>query len=103
MSSVGFPGDLDVLVADFGVPVVFAGAPAGLLGIEDVAGLDVFAVTELPRVSATDRTVLVKTSALAAFGGIDAALTVDGVAYVARDVLLAPPDGAYTVIALQNA
>jgi hypothetical protein len=36
-----FAEDLDAFTADFGVPVQFAGAPATLHGLEDVADQDV--------------------------------------------------------------
>lgn len=93
-----FTEDLAAFLADFGVPVQFAGAPADARGLEDFE--DVVAVGEDGRavVVGRQRTVLVPT-AVAALLALGAAVTVNGAARTVRDVRAAD-DGAFSVVAL---
>lgn len=94
--------DLDLFLADFGVPVLFAGAPSGLLGIQDIEGAHVVGGSSLEGiqvVTAPMKTVMLKTVDVASLN-IDDAITVAGVDYVVRDKQEAKPDGVFTVLAL---
>lgn len=90
-------GEADLLGAfltDFAVPVVLGLATTrGILDQETAAELDGIArAADVEQLS-----VLVKTGVLTSLG-IGSSLTVDGVAYVVRDVRREPPDGALTRI-----
>jgi len=100
---MAFAEDLGVFLADFGVPVSFAGAPSGLVGIQDIAGAHVGTTLEgIQVVTAPMKTVMLKTVDIATLG-IDDAITVNGVNYVVRDKQEAKPDGVFTVLALGEA
>ena len=93
--------DLSVYFADFGVPVVFAGAPAGLLGNLDVADQELLARDGLGPVVGTMQFVELPTASVAALEE-DMALTVDGANYtVLKKVRL--DDGATSRVYLEDA
>lgn len=91
--------DLAVFLADFGVPVSFSGATAGMLGIEDAQGLLTLPGDQFPGVQATDRTVLIRTDQKGGLKPGDA-ITVNSTARVVRD-LLPVEDGAFTLVSLR--
>jgi hypothetical protein len=72
--------DLSVYFADFGVPVTFAGAPAGLLGNLDVADQEQLARDGLGPVMGTIQYIEVPTAGVALLEE-EMALTVDGAGY----------------------
>lgn len=90
--------DLDIFTADFGVSVTFAGAPAGLKGIRDINDLVSPDEQALAGVHATDRVVLVKTSAVSALR-VGSAITVDGTNYTVSNRAKID-DGAFTLLFL---
>jgi hypothetical protein len=92
--------DLDIFTADFGVSVTFTGAPAGLKGNLDVADLIGVEHEALAGVLATDRVVIVKTSAVSALR-IGSAITVDGTNYTVRHRTKID-DGAFTLLFLKD-
>ena len=94
--------DLDVFLADFCVPVSFAGAPDGLLGIQDIEGAHVVGGSTLEGiqvVTAAMKTVMLRTVNVASLN-IDDPITVNGIDYQVRDKQEAKPDGVFTVLAL---
>lgn len=93
-------GDLDVFTQDFGVPVSFAGAPAGLRGIVEVADGEQLARDGLAPVMGTTRYVVLRSSAASALAA-DAAITVDSVGYTVLK-LARFDDGALTRVYLQD-
>jgi len=108
---MAFAEDLGVFLADFGVPVSFAGAPDGLLGIEDIEGAHIVGGSTLEGiqvVSAPMKTIMLKTADVANLtidpapqgSGLVSVITVNGVQYLIRDIQAVKPDGAYTVLAL---
>jgi hypothetical protein len=96
-----FAEDLDAFTADFGVPVQFAGAPATLHGLEDVADQDVLDAGGRAIVVAGDPVVTLRTDAVAGLK-VGAALTVNAAAYTVRQKHRVG-DGAFTLVALQRA
>jgi hypothetical protein len=94
---VAFDEDLDVFLADFGVPVSFSGSIAGMVGIKDGPGLLALPGEQHPGVQATDKTVLIRTDQKGTLKPKDA-ITVDGTSGTVRDVL-AYQDGAFTLVA----
>lgn len=103
-----FSEDLTVFFADFGVPVVFTGAPDALLGNLDVADAIQAEKDGLSGVVGTVRVVLVETCALRdRFTDvmrlhIGDQIAVDGVAYTVR-FLPKIDDGKLTRVYLQDA
>lgn len=96
-----FAEDLDVYLADFGVSVTFAGAPAGTLGIYDAHTEGFVGDEARALVNAEDHTVLLKTT-VAALLTQRLAITVDGAAFKVREKLKLA-DGAFTLVALHDA
>lgn len=90
---------LDAYLVHFGVPVTFAGAPAGSLGIEDYATQDVLDEDGRAVVLAGERTVYLKSS-VAALLAVGDAITVNGVARTVR-APRAQDDGAFTLVSLR--
>jgi hypothetical protein len=87
--------DLDALLAQLGVSVLYGGATVnGLLDQEDVLETDGGGF----QVAIRRQVVRVKTGALAALS-VNSAITVDGNPYHIREVRL-EGDGAYTAITL---
>ena len=93
--------DLDLFFADFGVPVLFAGALVPVKGLLDDTSTELFG--DRGKVLAEDRSVLVKTSDLPVGLTTGADLTVDSVAFTLR----APPakwagapDGKFSLLLL---
>lgn len=95
---MAFAEDLDVFTADFGVPVSFAGAPSGLLGLFGDEGAHVFGTMLEPQ-SGPRFSVWVKTSALGALD-IDSPITINGISYLVRDKQEVKPDAAFTELVL---
>lgn len=99
---MAFAEDLDLFLADFGVPVSFDGAPDGLLGIQDIEGTHVVGGSTLEGiqvVTAAMKTIMLKTTDVTTLN-IDDTMTVNGVTYTVKDKQEAKPDGVYTVLAL---
>lgn len=90
---------LDPYLQHFGVPVSFAGAPAGTLGIEDLSTVDVLTEDGRAAVLAGDRTVLLKSSVAALLSPGDA-ITVNGTARKVKAPRL-QDDGAFTLVSLR--
>jgi hypothetical protein len=90
-------GDADIpaLLADFGRPVVLAGAPNLKLGLIDFVGKDVLQSMNVSGIAGTTVTVSVQTSALPSPLPMRTAITVDGAAMFIRD-RLQEGDGALT-------
>lgn len=103
--------DLEIFLADFGVPVSFDGAPSGLLGIQDIEGAHIVGGSTLEGiqvVSAPMKTIMLRTADIGNLtidpapqgSGLVSVITVNGVQYVIRDIQAAKPDGVFTVLAL---
>lgn len=72
--------DLSVYFADFGVPVLFAGAPAGLLGNLDLADQELLERDGLAGVIGTPQFIEVPTASVTLLED-GTALTVDGASF----------------------
>jgi hypothetical protein len=94
-----FTENLDLFLADFGVPVTFAGAPVGTVGIEDFATVDVLDENGRAAVLAGDRTIYLK-STVAALLSVGDTITVNGTPRMVK-APRAQDDGAFTLISLR--
>lgn len=91
--------DLDVMLSDFGVPVVVSGVSGrGILNIQDVPMLSSDGAT----LSGQQIELTLKTGAFADLKH-GTAITVDGVNYTVVTARHAPMDGALTVAYLRRA
>lgn len=93
--------DLDVFLADFGVSVSFTGSTAGMLGIEDVAGVPLLGDNGRAVVTGADRHVLIRTDEKGSLTQ-NSTITVNSASYVVRD-LQPIEDGSFTMVWLRNA
>lgn len=93
--------DLEIYFTQFGVPVSYAGAPAGAQGIVDVADATVAATDLFPGVIGTMRVVAIIATAAALALRMGDPITVDGAAYtVAHHARV--DDGALMRVYLQD-
>jgi len=96
---MAFTEDLSVFLADFGVPVSFTGSAAGMLGIMDLAEIEVLGDRGRAVVSAADRTLLIRTAQKGVLTQ-GSAISVDSVSYTVRDI--GPfEDGAFSLVHLR--
>src|SRR5687767_3882774 len=94
--------DLSVYFSQWGVPVSYAGAPAGALGILDVADEKMAASDKFPGVLGTNQVVTIETTAAALALRAGDAITVEAVNYtVAWPVRI--DDGKLMHVWLQDA
>ncbi len=99
---MGIVENLDVYLADFGVPVSFTGAPAGTVGILDVHDTHVLMHDGHYQLTGRALGVKLKTAGVASLLHIDDSVTVNSVAYKVTDILAHPPDGVFTIVVLRN-
>ncbi len=94
-----FTEDLDAFMADFGVPVTFTGAPAGLQCLEDFVDVGELDNDGRATVLGRRRTITVRTDAVTTVR-INDTLTVNG---TSRKVLdpRAQDDGAFTTMVVK--
>jgi hypothetical protein len=87
---------LDTYLADFGVSVSFSGSTAGMLGIEDAAGVLSLESEQFPGVQQTKRSLLIRTDqkgALVPGSSITVNATSRTVIYLSSH-----EDGAFTLV-----